>query len=158
MTANILPGGLTASVAPVSLTSNINVYNITASVVSGIQGPPGASAQDGTFTAGENISALRVVRSGPSGVVYADSSDLADADMAIGISTISAVQGASVTVKSGGLMTDVSWNWTLDKPIYFTSTGALTQTAPTTGFSQQVATPATATTINVNINQSIKLT
>lgn len=161
LTASILPGGLSADVAPQSFTANIAAYNITASVTAGIRGIdglPGSAAEEISGTAGENLSALRVVRAKAGGIFYCDSSDTADADTAIGITSAAASLGATVTIRAFGEMSDNSWDWEMGKPVYFTSTGALTQTPPATGFAQIIAVPASATKINITLRNAIQLT
>lgn len=106
-----------------------------------------------SFEAGENISALRVVRGdGSGGVVYASSDDASNADAIVGITTTAALLGDSVSVRIGGSMTDSSWNWSLGT-IWLGLNGALTQTPTETGALVPVARAISPTRIVVDVEQ-----
>lgn len=109
--------------------------------------------------AGSALSALRVVRPDAIGrAVYASSNTVADAEMVYGM-TITAAAGAGlpVTVLLSGYYTDASWAWDLTKPIWLGVNGVLTQTSPATGFTQAVARPLTATSLEFGTHQSFIL-
>lgn len=107
------------------------------------------------LTAGQALSALRVVRLVGGSAVYANSSDAAQAGQAVGVTTQAAAFGAVVSVRRDGRISDSSWNWTYGNPVYFNSAGALTQSPPTTGFIQVVGYPLGATELIVNFEQPI---
>lgn len=87
------------------------------------------------LTAGEDISAIRVVRSSLTGSFYAKSNGTYEEANAVGISYTSALTGNLFTVVTHGLMEDSSFStYTINKEIYLSTNGTLTQTAPLTGF------------------------
>lgn len=107
--------------------------------------------------AGETISALRVVRGDVDGKVYvSDTTDVATATRTVGITMQSAVADATVRVVTEGLL-KASGTWTMDKPIFFTSSGQLTQVPPTAGYTQAVGYPINTTDMIVRITQPITL-
>ena len=121
------------------------------------QGPPGISGGLITKIAGADLSALRGVRADADGkAVYCDAADAADADSAIGITQTAAAAGGAVTVVANGRMTDANWDWTPGRPVFLGSNGALTQTAPTTGFVQQLGVADSAISMIVGIQKAIK--
>lgn len=88
-------------------------------------------------------------------VGYASSSNVADANTVLGISRGAALDGAILQVQNGGLMTESSWSWTVDQPIFCGVNGVLTQTAPTVGFQLIVGVATSATSMAIGIRQPI---
>ena len=109
------------------------------------------------ITAGENLGGHRVVIASNGEAFYADSSDADDVGLVRGITVGAANDGDLATVQVYGPMVEPSWTWTPDLPIYFTSSGVLTQTLPTSGFLQQVAVAETATKIFIDLQIPIVL-
>lgn len=134
-------------------------------VTVGEVGPAGANGADGsvlaaqlTKTAGVSLGGHRaVVPDAVGGVVYADSSTLAHRDKVLGITTGAASAGADATVQTYGELTEPSWNWALDDPVFLGLTGLLTQTPPSSGFVQRVGFPTAATKLFIDIDDSITL-
>ena len=129
-------------------------------VVLTIAGSQGASGSDGSTdlqkTAGEALGGHRaVVLNGSGQAIYADRSTPSHAHKVLGITTGAASSGASVTIRTRGEMTEGSWAWTLDQPIFLSTSGLLTQTAPTSGFVARIGFPINATTIYIDIHQTI---
>jgi hypothetical protein len=82
------------------------------------------------YSAGEDLSALRVVRAfAPGIVVYARPPEV-EALAPLGITTHSAVNGEPVTVAVRGEVQDASWSWVAGQPVLLGLDGALTQTQP----------------------------
>lgn len=109
-------------------------------------------------TAGENISALRVLRNGNDNQLYiASCSNLDHQFRIVGISYTAASTGNTIYFITDGEMEDVVWNWDTSKGIYLGENGVLTQNPPASGFYFQVATPITNTKISVSLKQSIKI-
>jgi len=102
------------------------------------------------------IGGHRVVRSIGSGAVgYADYSVAGHGDDTIGISTGAADAGYTVQVQQFGYLTHVGWSWTPGQPIFVGTNGALTQTAPTSGFVQVVGHASDTDEMYVSIEQAI---
>lgn len=74
-----------------------------------------------------------------------------DADRFGGITLTSGVLGATVGVLVKGLMTEGSWNWTPDQPIFIGPNGVLTQSPSTTGLIRRIAWAMSPTQINVDL-------
>jgi hypothetical protein len=111
-----------------------------------------------SYTAGESISAYNILVQESDGKVdVADSSDTNHIQKVVGLATTSAVLDDSIDVQSTGKMTNAGWSWTPGAKLYFTSSGTLTETVPSTGFIQQVAVAETATTITINLGLCIAL-
>lgn len=134
----------------------------------GIPGPPGPPGKDGqggalvfSYPAAVAISGHRLVMlDRDARLVYASAGSLAHADRVLGVTTAAAAAGDLVAVQRGGEMTEPSWSWALDLPIYLGLDGALTQTPPATPaskFSLVVGVPVTPTTIFINIGFPIAL-
>ena len=125
----------------------------------GIQGIPGPTGGVSLiYPAGVALGGHRMVILDDAGLaVYADNTIAAHANKVLGMTTGAASLGASATIQTGGELTEPSWTWTLDVPIYLSANGLLTQTPPTTGFSLIVGFPITATKIFINLREPIFL-
>lgn len=108
------------------------------------------------YPANGAISGHRVMRCTSSGKVsYADSGTPSHAHSVIGISTNAAADNETVNVQFSGEVTEPSWNWTPNLPVFNGANGYLTQTPPTTGYSLIVGFALTSTKIVVGIKQPI---
>jgi len=117
------------------------------------------STEDLTLTgiAGEALGGQRLVRVGvDSKLYYADSSNTTFIGETVGMTLTSALIGASVQVKSLGLITEPSWTWT-PGPIYLSTNGLPTQAPPTQGFVVQVAKALEPRAIYMNIQSATRL-
>ncbi|MEJ5125865.1 hypothetical protein WH367_07375 [Comamonas sp. MYb21] len=132
-------------------------------IAPGEQGPPGPPGPAGgggdeyvTRTAGETISANRVLYD-QGGFVYPLSQDDAENIFAIlGLSVSAGQTGAQISVQRSGTVTDSGWSWAYGR-VYLGANGQLTQTPPTSGFSVLIGFAATATSINLSINDPIEV-
>lgn len=131
---------------------NVNNQTITLNVESG---GLVAVSQDLLMTAGGSLSALRAVTTNSAGeAVYASSASIATAQV-VGITLGAASSGQQVGVKTFGPMVDANWNWTKG-PVYLSTNGQLTQTAPTGGaIVVQVGRALTATQLFVDVELTI---
>ena len=120
----------------------------------GPQGPPG-EAGDLIVTdhlAGEALGGHRgVIVGNDNRLYYADQSNLTHFNRVLGITTGAAVQNDPASVRVGGIMTEPSWTWDLDKFIYLGVNGLLTQTPPGTGFLLEMGWPINPTSMMVDI-------
>lgn len=145
----------------------------TISVVSeGTQGPQGIQGNKGEKgetggslierVAGIDISGHRFVSLDEQGrAVYASNTNLADATRLVGLTTNAAVEGDVVALQIYDDITEPSWNWELNKPLYLGADGHLTQVQPTfpsAKFMVVVGFPISATKIFINIGIPISLT
>lgn len=130
-----------------------------------LQGPPGppglngssASAPYITFLADGPLGGNRAVRLVAGLARYASSSALADAGLVLGITQGAAVSGAPVQIQTSGLMTEPSWTWTADQPVFCGTNGTLTQTAPTAGFDLILGVALSAIQIHIGARMPIAL-
>ena len=136
-------------------------------VTMGQQGPSGPAGPAGgatyTYPAGTGaISGHRVVTldSGHN-AIYASNDTLAHANKLLGVTLNAALASDPVNVQRLGELTEPSWNWTPDLPVYLGKNGHLTQTPPSAAdsvFSVVVGFPVTSTTLFVSIGNPIILT
>lgn len=122
-----------------SITTELTQHTIVDTVVynsvisSGSQGPqgvPGASFLYTYVTAAESIGGNRVVSTNSSGqLVYANSFST----HVLGISTASCTSGEVCEVQTSDMMTEPSWSFTVNMPVFAGDNGMLTQVPPTIG-------------------------
>ena len=126
----------------------------------GLQGPPGAAGDMviADYLAGEALGGHRVVIVGDDAKLhYAENTNPAHLFRILGI-TIGAVdQDAQANVRTGGIMTEPAWNWSLGQFIYLGANGLLTQNLPANGFLITVAWPVTPAKIMVDIKVPVLL-
>ncbi len=113
--------------------------------------PPPVTVTDPGVVAAEGISALQCVSSTAGGVVVASSSDVTR--VAIAIAATGAAQGAELVLQTGGELQNSGWNWVEGSPVFVGANGMLTQTAPSSGYIQTVATVLNATTLLIEIQE-----
>lgn len=140
---------------PNSIVVKVESTDIVA--VSGAQGPqgiPGASSVENTVIAGVTLGGHRgVVLNAAGEAIYADSSTNTHSNKFFGVTTGAANVGTVVTVKIFGELTEPTWSWTPDQPIYLGNNGVLTQTvpiSPSSTFSLIIGVAVTATKIYIN--------
>ena len=146
---------------------SIDVVNGTQGVpgpqgIQGPQGPQGIPGPAGDDTV-QHIAAISlgghrlVVLNSSSQAIYADNSNLTHKDKILGLTTGAVTAGATATIQTYGEISEVSWSWTLDLPIYASTDGLLTQTPPTTGFLVIVGFPISTTSMFISIKESLTL-
>lgn len=112
-----------------------------------------------SVTAGVALSGHKAVVMAAGGAVYADAATATHRGRVLGITTGAASSGAAVEVATAGPLTEPSWAWMPDLPVYLGSGGALTQTVPTGGGTLQILGIAiTATTLQIHLREPIALT
>ena len=127
----------------------------------GRQGPPGPPGQSGNayveFPAALPLGGHRVVRLLNGQAIYADNTVLADANIVLGITLGAVTGGGMAQIQFNGLMTEPSWAWTPDMPVFCGTAGLLTQTPPVSGFSLIVGIAASPTQIFIGAKSPIVL-
>lgn len=145
---------MSTTVNVVNNTVQVNLVDedITLDIVSGGLVPV---ADELSLVAGTNLSALRAVTTNGSGeAVYASNDTLLNAQV-VGLTVNAANSGNNVTIKTNGVITDASWNWTKGT-VYLGTNGQLTQTAPSGGaVIVHVGKALTATKLQVDIDTII---
>ena len=133
----------------------------------GAQGPAGPAGAAGgsdnitvAVTASGAISGHTVVVLDATGAPqYADNTVLTDVGKVLGITLNGAASGSTVSIRRVGEVTEPTWNWALNQPVYLGGGGSLTQTAPVTPavFLQVVGFPVAPTVLFVAIREPILL-
>lgn len=96
-------------------------------------------------TAGTDVSIHRLVKYDADGeVVYVDGSDPDDVNLVCGLTLQSVSAGGAVNVLKFGVLTDPSFSFTPDTPLFVGTTGQISET-PGTGFTQQIGVSRAAT-------------
>lgn len=124
----------------------------------GPAGPPGAAAL--TVTAGAALSGHRIVYLDAAGKAqYASNQTASHALIALGLTLGAAALDEAVSVQRSGEVTEPSWSWTLEQPVYLGDTGLLTQTAPTSPalFQRIVGFPTAATKLFLALREPVFL-
>ena len=130
------------------------VTSVVESIAQGPPGPPGGGVI--TVTAGQNLSGHRIVSAGAAGLaVYADKDLLTSVQKVLGLTTGAAASGALVSIVPSGEITEPSWTFDTDLPVYLGKSGALTQMAPTTGAILQVGVALASTRLFIDIKTPI---
>ena len=148
--------------------ADVNLSNISNSVtiefagVIGMQGEQGIPGPSGLanleYPAAIAISGNMVCTLNDSGqVIYADNTILSHAIKVMGISCGGVSIGGTVYIQPDGAMTEPSWNWTLDLPIFLSVNGLMTQTPPSAGFSMIVGFPISSTSMIIVLHDPIIL-
>ena len=136
-------------------------------VAAGQQGPAGAQGPIGpaggaalTVTAGAALSGHRIVYLDASQKAqYASNQTASHALIALGLTLGAAALDEAVSVQRSGEVTEPSWSWTLEQPVYLGDTGLLTQTAPTSPalFQRIVGFPTAATKLFLALREPVFL-
>lgn len=145
------------------------IENTASQVITvGEQGPAGPAGPAGPSGA-STIAAVASVALGGHRIVlfnaseeliYADNTTSAHAHRVLGMTTGAASQGQSASVIRQGDLTEPTWNWTPDNPVFLGANGQVTQTPPTApvaAFSLVVGFPVSATRMYVSIRDPITL-
>jgi hypothetical protein len=136
---------------------NTTVDNITVNAEFTPENPiTGDGTMTFTVTAQQNLSANQVVSMANDAPIPASSNNLADLGEVVGVVVGSVQAGSPVTIQYGGAVTYNGWNWG-SGPVFLGLGGALTQTAPTSGFLQIIGTPLTPTTLLIQLQQPLEL-
>jgi hypothetical protein len=88
--------------------------------------------------------------------IYASNAVPAHATKILGMTTEAVISG-DIRIQNGGVLTEPSWTWTLDIPIWLGVDGLMTQTAPVSGFSLIVGFPISSTSMFIDIREPIFL-
>lgn len=112
----------------------------------GQRGPTGAAGSGAVVldrVAAVSLGGHRVVRPLPDGTVdYATNLEPVSAVVPLWLTLGAATAGDPVQVVAFGEVTEPSWNWVLELPIFLSGNGLLTQVAPTSGLLVPVAATA----------------
>lgn len=118
------------------------------------QGPEGRPGGLVTKTAGTALGGHRLVVIGDEGkAIYADPSIISHGHRVLGMTTGAAAEGGDVTIMSVGELTEPSWSWLPEKPVFLGASGVPTQTVPTSGVLVQIGFATAPTKLYIAIKQ-----
>lgn len=159
---------LTAQPSQVAVTASPNTLNVTAepqtveltsqpnevllNVLSGANVTNNYGSDTVAVTAATNLSGNRIVTVEGN---YADKDTTTDKFKVLGMTTGAATTGSEATVQVSGYITEAGWNFTVGSPVFLSTNGHITQTAPTSGFRMIVGRPKTATTLFLDFSEPI---
>jgi hypothetical protein len=123
----------------------------------GPQGPVGGAVVYLNIQASVALGGHRAVYASGSGQVdYADRTNPAHRGKVLGITTGAVSQGVDVQIQQAGEITEPSWNWS-NGPVYLNTNGTLTQTAPTSGFLQEIGVAISPTRLMIDLKPPVTL-
>lgn len=130
--------------------------------VIGLQSLPGGDDEGGSAEfsalAGEALSGHRAVYVGDDGLAWYASKASASAVRVAGITTGAASLGAAATIQPEGLLTEPSWTWSGNTPVWLGTAGQLTQSPPTTGYLVQIGVAVGPTSLLIQPHLVARLT
>ena len=149
----VIGGGNTISIQVVS--SNVRYPLVV--LKAGIKGDKGDTGTSGAI--GGNIFITAPVNLGGNRVVmidgnYADNTDVATLNKAIGLTKTSALSGAEVELVIVSELTGFS-TLTPNEIVYLSTNGTITQVLPVSGYIQQIGVAFSSTKILINISSPI---
>lgn len=131
---------------------------ILTEITRGPQGIPGP-AGDATlyYEAGQILSGHRVVMIEDDKAFYADCTIPTHGNRVLGITTGASVIGVQSRIQPSGEMSESSWAWIIDVPVWLITDGLLSQTPPSSGFSLIVGFPISSTKLLIRISEPLFL-
>lgn len=98
-----------------------------------------------------------VIAVGENSCDYANSSDVLHFDRLLGLTTHAAAQNTTINILRQGEISDTSWSFIANKPVFVADNGLITQTPVTAGFNQQIGVALTPTKLLIKLYQPILL-
>lgn len=129
-------------------------------IVNGGRGPAGpgggGASSDIEAVAVGPLGGQRVVKAVAGGAGYASADTPGDADLIIGVTTVAAIDGATLKVRTAGEMQDPTFAWQLGA-VFLGINGVLTQAPPSSGFIRQIGVAIAADTLVVDLRPPLIL-
>jgi hypothetical protein len=121
--------------------------------------PPSAgnSLTVGPYPAASTVNALRCVQLLSGQLAVCDGADPASFGRMVGLAVVSAGPGDLLAPVRSGLVSDSSWNWQLDLPVYVGAGGLLTQDLAGLAYIQIAGYPQSATSVYMDVEDAIRL-
>jgi hypothetical protein len=124
----------------------------------GLQGPPGSPGDGPVATAGETLGGHRCVVIDAAGLAwYASGTNPAHLGRFAGVTLGAATAGAQAALARVGPVTEPSWAWTPDTPVFLSINGLLTQTVPTAGFLPVIGIALSPTSLFINPREPLAI-
>lgn len=121
----------------------------------GPAGRDGASADLPYFTTGEALGGHRMVVLIDDKLYYADQSNISHMGLVRGMTLGAASTGASIQIQTSGVLTEPSWNYTPNLPLYLGTNGLITTIPPSSGFVLEIGQTISATKIFLQTGQAL---
>jgi hypothetical protein len=125
----------------------------------GAPGRPGTDSGGGVQTivrtAGETISALRIVFESQQ-LVHPVNPTTEAVYQALGLALTSASIGTDITIQTQGFVDDAAWSWA-EGHVWCGPNGTLTQTPPTSGWDFIIGFATSATRLYIDLNEPVLL-
>lgn len=128
----------------------------TWTVVGNLKGPAGPQGSPGQ--AGIPVVAAVALGGHRAVTVFGQYAEPGDENILAGITTSAVAAGDTSYPIRAGIITEPSWSWTPNQPIFIASSGVLTQSPPTSSRIRRVAWAMSSTVINVDFYPAIELT
>ncbi len=145
----------------VEVINDTTVHEVVIESAGIIPGPRGADGLPGGLTlsypAGEILSGHRMVVLENGELFYASKDISVHATKILGMTIGATVRGEIAAVQTGGELSEPSWAWILDVPVWLSTNGLLSQVPPTIGFSLIVGFPISSTKLFVRISEPLFL-
>lgn len=119
----------------------------------GDKGDPGGVAPYAAQSAGTISDGMAVIMT-VSGLLPASCDQSSQAGSVVGLAIGSSVSGQQQTFSDSGLHVNISWNWTPGLTVFVGLLGQLSQSAPTSGYRQEVGVALSATSIKASLSEA----
>lgn len=140
-------------------TKNEFTLTVTEVLSSGTMPAPMPVGGESTVrTAGQTLSALRVVYERQGKVYLLDPSDpfSEDVQFMLGVTVSAAQEGQDVIVQRSGTIDDAGWAWA-EGLVFVGAAGTMTQTPPVAGWELVVGSAPSATRLNISFDEPVRL-
>lgn len=149
---------LTDAVDSVNINDSVDSYEvIDAPIVNNITVVKPVAIHRAEPVAGEDIGVYKMVAISSGNAVLADHTNPAHSRSTLGINDTFTTTGNQTSVIVVGEIVNVGWSFTVDDPVFLSTTGDLTQTIPTTGFLLKIGIALASDKVLIDIQMPIHL-
>lgn len=146
----VSPSVPSVTAEPQNAAVNVQPNEVSLNVLTGANITNNYGSDTVAVTAAENLGGHRIVTVEG---YYASKDTTEDKFKVLGMTTGAATTGTEATVQISGYITEPGWNFTVGEPVFLSTNGHITQTAPTSGFCLIIGKPKTATTLFIEIHE-----
>lgn len=151
---NVSPSETPLTIEPQNVNLEIQPNSVNLEILTGATVINNYGSDTVAVTAAENLGGHRIVTVEG---YYASKDTATDKNKVLGMTTGAVSIGSEATVQVSGFIEESSWNWNVDLPVFLSTSGQLTQSAITSGFSLIVGKPRTPTNMFISISEPIIL-
>ena len=149
---SISPNEIPLNLQPSEIALNLQPAEVVLNALTGAIITNNYGSDTVAVTAAENLSGHRIVTVEG---YYASKDTANDKFKVLGMTTGAVSSGAEATVQISGYITESGWSFTVGNPVFLSTNGHITQTAPTDGFRLIIGKPKTATTLFLELSEPI---